>query len=124
AYCQDNKISWIDWTTSDDSMVVFVAQLIALRRGHPALRQDRWLGPISGPDGGRPVEWLRPDGAAMGVDDWHAVDQHTLMVRIGDPDDALLLLFNAEPTAHDFVLPHGNWAIVLSSAQTPPMHTN
>jgi glycogen debranching enzyme GlgX len=115
AYCQDNEISWVDWSTADASMIDYVAQLIALRREHPALRQDRWLGPTQ-------AKWLRPDGVAMDVDDWHATDQHSLMVRLGDPDDALLLLFNAELTPREFVLPQGDWTIVLSSAHAAPTH--
>jgi isoamylase len=119
AYCQDNAISWIDWTATDESLHAFVKQWVALRRRHPALRQDRWLGPHSRPDEGRPVEWLRPDGRTMATEDWHATDRHALMVRLGEPDDSLLLLFNAELAAVEFVLPAGHWAVVLSSAGAP-----
>ena len=31
-YCQDNEISWIDWSAMDDSLVAFTRDLIALRR--------------------------------------------------------------------------------------------
>src|SRR5690606_16860175 len=44
AYCQDNRISWIDWSDVDEALLEFTQGLIALRRRHPALRQDRWLG--------------------------------------------------------------------------------
>jgi isoamylase len=114
AYCQDNEISWIDWTNIDESLLEFVTRLIGLRRSHPALRQDRWLGPHAR-DGGRPVEWLRPDGAAMRVEDWHAQGERALVVYIGEPDDPLLLLFNAGDMNVEFVLPAGDWAVVLAS---------
>jgi isoamylase len=41
AYCQDNPISWLDWTTTApfSSYVDLVCRLIALRRGHPVFRQ-------------------------------------------------------------------------------------
>ncbi|HVI02647.1 MAG TPA: glycogen debranching protein GlgX [Enhygromyxa sp.] len=141
AYCQDNAISWIDWSTIDASLLAYVQQLIALRRDYPALR---WLpltrvatqGVAGGP-GGPPgceafwggcsgsepeplIEWLRPDGEAMGVEDWHDTDEHALMVRLGDLDDALLLLFNAELAPREFVLPPGVWTIVLCSARAAP----
>ena len=64
--------------------------------------------------------WLRPDGEAMGVEDWHDTDEHALMVRLGDLDDALLLLFNAELAPREFVLPPGVWTVALSSAQAAP----
>jgi len=116
-YCQDNEIGWIDWTRVDESLLEFVARLVALRRSHPALRQDRWLGPHPRADHGRPVEWLRPDGAAMAVEDWHARDDRALMVHIGEPEDPLVLLFNAEQASVEFALPDGSWTIVLASAE-------
>ncbi|MFO7566522.1 MAG: glycogen debranching enzyme GlgX, partial [Enhygromyxa sp.] len=117
AYCQDNEISWIDWTNIDEALLEFVKQLIALRRNHPALRQDRWLGPHPRPNAGRPVEWLRPDGAAMGVEDWHARDARALMVHVGEPEDPLLLLFNAEAVSVEFAPPDGPWTVALASAE-------
>ncbi len=115
AYCQDNPISWIDWTTIDESQLAFVRELIALRRGYPALRQDRWLGPHPRPNAGRPVEWLRPDGAGMRVEDWHAANARALMVRLGESNDALLLLLNAEVSTIEFVLPEPGWTVALAS---------
>jgi pullulanase/glycogen debranching enzyme len=63
----------------------------------------------------RPVEWLRPDGAAMRVEDWHARGERALMLYIGEPDDLLLLLFNAGDVGVEFVLPAGDWTVVLAS---------
>jgi hypothetical protein len=85
------------------------------RSSTPALRQDRWLGSHPRPNGGRPVEWLRPDGAAMRVEDWHARGERALMLYIGEPDDLLLLLFNAGDVGVEFVLPAGDWTVVLAS---------
>lgn len=116
-YCQDNEVSWIDWSAIDESLLEYVQRLIALRQSCPALRPDRWLGPHAA-NGERPAAWLRPDGEPMTTDDWHAADQHALMVQLGQPDDALLLLINAEPNPREFVLPAGAWAIALSSAPT------
>ncbi|MFC0692730.1 glycogen debranching protein GlgX [Paraburkholderia humisilvae] len=44
-YCQDNALSWLDWTTSEASegMTRFVRELIALRRRHASLHQPRFL---------------------------------------------------------------------------------
>jgi glycogen operon protein len=65
AYCQDNEISWVDWTPTayGEELISFVADMCALRREHPALRRDRFF--ASGE-----LTWLRPDGKPMGNDDW------------------------------------------------------
>ena len=115
AYCQDNRISWIDWSDIDEALLEFTQRLIALRRRHPALRQDRWLGGHWRPDSGRAVQWRRPDGAPMRVDDWHHPARHGLMVRLGDPEDSLLVLFNPERVALEFELPEGSWTVLLCS---------
>ena len=47
AYCQDNEISWLDWSMAGgaegSALTAFVARLIALRRDHPVLRAPRFL---------------------------------------------------------------------------------
>jgi isoamylase len=52
AYCQDNQTSWVDWRRAReyDHLTDFVADLIALRRAHPALRRR---GHLSGRAGSR-----------------------------------------------------------------------
>jgi glycogen operon protein len=65
AYCQDNRISWIDWTLAvrNASLVRFVRRLIALRKRHQVLRaegfftndQIDWIGAK-----GAPPEWTGP----------------------------------------------------------------
>jgi glycogen operon protein len=42
AYCQDNEISWIDWSLVDRNadLVDFTSKLIAFRREHPDLRRE------------------------------------------------------------------------------------
>ena len=45
AWCQDNDISWVDWTLADQhaEFLRFVRELIHLRKRHPALRRRRFL---------------------------------------------------------------------------------
>src|SRR5205085_12702229 len=47
AYCQDNELSWVDWSlVSQDRgkrMASFVHRLIGLRRDYPMLRRSRFL---------------------------------------------------------------------------------
>ena len=44
-YCQDNEITWIDWSREarDEKMFDFTRKLIRLRREHPVFRRRRFL---------------------------------------------------------------------------------
>ena len=118
AYCQDNEISWIDWTHADGELLAYTATLIALRARLPALRQDRWLSDALRADGKRDVEWLSPQGHTMSVDDWHDNTRHCFgqLLAPTDGDTSVLLIFNAEPAPVPFALPEGRWQRVLDSA--------
>ena len=47
AYCQDNELSWLDWSMAASppgiALTAYVARLIALRREHPVLRHPNFL---------------------------------------------------------------------------------
>ncbi|MFM2043427.1 MAG: glycogen debranching enzyme GlgX, partial [Pseudomonadota bacterium] len=66
AYCQDNPISWVDWTAGGvdgAEMTAFVARLTALRRAHPVLRRGRFLhGRERSADGIADIAWITPQG--------------------------------------------------------------
>lgn len=75
-YAHDSALSWIDWSTADAALIEFVGSLTRLRREHPTFRRTRFFD-------GRPVRrgagepmpdvaWLRPDGSAMGPEDWES----------------------------------------------------
>jgi len=116
AYCQDNDISWLDWPRADRELLEFVRRLLRLRRTHPHFRVNRWLSEHANADGHKEIEWLRPDGAMMTVDDWHDQSRHSLAVMGGDEHLRMMALFNAEPAALEFTLPAGRWRIELDSA--------
>ncbi|MFV8754814.1 glycogen debranching protein GlgX [Nannocystaceae bacterium ST9] len=117
AYCQDNPIAWLDWSTADGELLEFVRACIELRRSNPTLRHDDWLRDVESDEDDLLVQWRRPDGASMTLDDWHDQGRHCLGVRLGDPEDCMLLVFNAEPDAVEFTLPPGPWSVRLDSAQ-------
>src|SRR5262249_40848291 len=64
AWCQDNEISWLDWSLAvkNADFLRFVREMIALRRRHPALRRRDFL------HGAGPYHSLRPDVI------WHGVE--------------------------------------------------
>jgi glycogen operon protein len=119
-YCQDNELSWIDWSAVDSDLLAFTRTLTTLRAEHPVFRRRRFFdGQGSGPDDPvGDVMWLRPDGTVMTPDDWETGYARSLMAflngeAIPDPgprgeqivDDSFLLLFHAGHEHIAFTLP-------------------
>jgi isoamylase len=73
AYCQDNELSWLDWTPETDrqAFLEFTCRLIALRRRHPVFSRRRFLqGDTTTTEGLREIIWLTPDAREMTQADW------------------------------------------------------
>ena len=66
AYCQDNEISWVDWSAVDTGLLSFVRRLVALRRAHPVFRRHRYLTGVEAAELG----WFTPAGTPMTEADW------------------------------------------------------
>ena len=63
AYCQDDEVSWYDWSTVDAELLEFSRQLIAFRRRHPAVRRRRYATPED-------MRWFTAAGTPMVDGDW------------------------------------------------------
>jgi glycogen operon protein len=114
AYCQDNELTWLDWAGADTALTVHVANCFALRRAHPVLRRQHWLGAGD-------VAWLTPQGQAIEGDAWWSSDKRAFAAIFGDTPGpaALALLFNPAPQATGFHLPEDSgagWRVALCSA--------
>jgi glycogen operon protein len=135
AYCQDNEISWFDWTLRDENLALlgFTRRLMDFRRAHPVLRRRRWFQgrAIRGRDA-KDIAWFNPDGQEMTDTDWEAGYAKVLGVFLnGDEipdrgpngeritDDSLLLLFSADAEPIGFTVPgppYGDsWEVVLDT---------
>ncbi|HMN81368.1 MAG TPA: glycogen debranching protein GlgX, partial [Burkholderiaceae bacterium] len=121
AYCQDNELSWVDWSLSAEqkALVEFTRRMIELRASHPVFRRrDFFQGrPLYGTEI-RDVVWLQPDGQEMTAHAWQQDFARALAVflsgdgltdvdRRGRPirDDSFVLLFNASADPVTFTLP-------------------
>jgi len=110
AYCQDNGISWIDWSRADAQLTDFTARLLALRRRCGPFGAD-WSSADE-------LHWFGTDGRPLRIDDWHDAAARTLGVRIARRHRrALLLLVNAGADAATFELPPGSWQPLLDTSQ-------
>ncbi len=97
AYCQDNDISWLDWTPTPEATELFeFTRRLALQRA-------RYAG------------WRRVEAVA-GTATWSDASE-----RIGDPHQTLLVLANPRAEAAEFSLPDagaGSWSVVLDTTGT------
>ncbi|SOD74044.1 glycogen operon protein [Jatrophihabitans sp. GAS493] len=146
-YCQDNEISWIDWTNIDVDLLAFARQLAELRRQHPVFRRRRFFdgrpvrrrGPVQ-PGGTVAVSdivWFTPLGEEMTEEDWGSGFGRSIAVYLngnGIPDrsptgerlrdDSFMLCFSAHDEAIDFSVASSEygeqWEIVLDTANVDP----
>jgi isoamylase len=121
AYCQDNELSWFDWTHTDDGLRAFVSRVIQFRKAHPVFQRRRWFLGRS-VRGVRDIGWFTPGGREMTDEDWQIGYARTVGMFLngkaiptpderGEPliDDSFYLVFNAHYEAIDFTLPASAW---------------
>ncbi len=121
AYCQDNEISWVDWTATPQrqEFLDFTRRVIRIWKDHPVLRRRKFFQGrrIRGAEV-QDIAWLDPTGAEMTDEMWNSPDVRVLGVRLnGDAiqevnergeriaGDTLLLMLNAGAEPISFVLP-------------------
>ena len=110
AYCQDNEISWIDWSllAANADLVDFVRLLASLRRTHVEFRRETFLKGAASRVEVKDVTWLHARGAEMTQDDWRDENLRTLGIWYGKRSNwaaRLLLLLNASDSVQTFILP-------------------
>lgn len=119
AYCQDNPISWYDWTPTPEkeNLLEFTSRLIELRRNHPNLRRRKFFQDQEIRSSGD-IAWYGTDGKELDPRAWEANWSRTLGMmlngqtlgvsdELGNPitDNSFLLLLNAHYQPVDFTLP-------------------
>jgi isoamylase len=143
AYCQDNEISWLDWSLLDDpeerAFFEFIQGVIRLRREHIVFHRSHFFhaAAIRGTDV-QDIVWQRPDGAEMTEEDWGDPEARSLGVLIHgeageyhltsrgepQPDDTFFVVLHADPDPVDWCLPSladgGQWRrLIDTDAATP-----
>ncbi|MDR0378948.1 MAG: glycogen debranching enzyme GlgX, partial [Candidatus Accumulibacter sp.] len=110
AYCQDNALTWLDWSNVDRRLGEFTAGLIALRRRFGQLRRGAWLSGGEDARGARDVIWWHPDGREMETWDWQ--DRAALgmiLAPVVEGREWMFAFFNRNAGPIDFRLPPGVW---------------
>jgi len=137
AYCQDNELSWVDWTLLEENgdLVDFTSAVVEMRHSHPVFRRRRFFAgrPIRKGEELRDIAWFTPAGDEMSEQDWESGFGRSIMVFLnGDgipdldrrgervTDDSFLMCFNAHDDEIDMTTPAngygGEWVVVLDTA--------
>jgi len=133
AYCQDNEISWFDWTLVEKNvdLLRFVQALIAFRRAQPTVRRTNFLhGQPTGRRGLLDVNWYDADGTDV---DWSDKQNPSLVCLLAAPTSAedpageardLLLLLNPSADSVVFHVPRvakgASWRLFVDTAADSP----
>jgi glycogen operon protein len=113
-YCQDNEISWIDWSLPErnNEIFQFARGILAFRRAHPVLRREAFYTDEE-------ICWFNPSGWSP---DWSDPKQNSLACLIrGQGAAGLFLMFNASNEAVTFALPPPHsWRLAVDTAESTP----
>jgi glycogen operon protein len=133
AYCQDNPISWLDWTQQQNATALtdFVRKLTQLRHNHAILRRNRFLGTEFNKElDVMDVTWINANGEQISQEQWN--DDHMLCfgmlidgraqptgIRKRGGDATVMIVFNAAPNGVNFTLPAwpggDGWTLILDT---------
>jgi glycogen operon protein len=134
AYCQDNEISWVDWSQPDTQLQDFASRLVSFRKQHPVFRRRRFLAGAEASE----LRWFTPGGTEMTDGDWSDASALAIALYLNgsdDPDraadgtplldDDFLVLVNAWWEPLEFVLPRTReraaWQVEVDTYdRTPP----
>src|SRR5580704_7486478 len=117
AYCQDNEVSWFDWSLLEKHKDIhrFTRGMIAFRRAHPVLRKEEFYTDAD-------IEWFAPSGGRPNWSDGREKSFACLILGRDEPD--LFLMFNADTRAVEFAIPTSPsrkiWRLAVDTSRAAP----
>jgi glycogen operon protein len=117
AYCQDNEVSWFDWSLLEKHKEIqrFTRGMIAFRRAHPVLRKETFYTDAD-------IKWFAPNGTPPNWTDPQQKSIACLIPGLTEPD--LFLLFNPDNKSVEFsipALPAGKiWRLAVDTSRAAP----
>jgi glycogen operon protein len=136
AYCQDDEISWVDWSlaTEHQSLVQFVRQMTHLRSSYPVLRRNRFLSARENERIGlKEITWINASGHEMEAQQWEDDGMlcfgmlldgraQTTGIRQRGQDATMLIVLNAFHDMVRFTLPgdepRARWLLLIDTNLT------
>ena len=123
AYCQDNEISWFDWTLLERyaGLHRFCKEMIRFRKENPVFhRAEFFVGASDTTPGKDPdIRWFTTDGTP---EQWDEAEPHLACWINGEGNGGtdLYLIFNPTLTTSRFHVPRGTWLKRIDTAATTP----
>ncbi|UXS41692.1 glycogen debranching protein GlgX [Agrobacterium tumefaciens] len=119
AYCQDNDVTWVDWSSLVPELIDHTAFLAALRKRFGVFSKTGFF------SGSGDVTWLAPGGEPMTVADWEspngpafAMVLSTADLETGDGVE-LAVLINRSREVVPFTLPGDGWYAIGTDFGNP-----
>jgi isoamylase len=124
AYCQDNEISWFDWTLVEvhRDLLRFFRRMIDFRKRHPILHRPRFFTGAINARGLADIAW---SGCRLGEPGWGDLGGRSLAFTMGgfDGDPDLHVMMNMHWEALPFELPMADgctWHRAVDTALPSP----
>ena len=131
AYCQDNEISWFDWTLLEKNYDIFrfFKQMIAFRKSHPTLQRSRFFTGQINQRGLPDISW---HGCRLHSPGWYDPSSRVLAFTLGSfseqensvYDADLHIILNMEWEDLDFEIPalaERKWYKVIDTSLPSPL---
>jgi isoamylase len=125
AYCQDNELSWFDWTLLEQNQQLFrfFKNMIALRKRHPNLHRQHFFTGRPDEQGQKDIDW---HGCKLFSPGWDDPNSAVLAFTIWgqDVDDDIHVMLNMEWEDLDFEVPPlagRQWYKVVDTAAASPL---
>ncbi|NSZ60284.1 glycogen debranching protein GlgX [Agrobacterium tumefaciens] len=119
AYCQDNEINWVDWSSLVPELIDHAAFLAALRKRFGVFSETGFF------SGRGDVTWLAPAGEPMTTADWERPDAQAFAMLLSTPDretgedTELAVLINRGREIVPFTLPGDGWRAIGTDFGNP-----
>jgi len=140
AYCQDNELSWVDWSLSprQRALLEFTRRLAELRSNALVLqRRNFFLGSTLDDSRFRDLVWFHANGAELKAADWSNAELRCFGMFLGGDaiamrdrngqrlqGDTLLVYMNSAKQPAPVVLPGASWGegweLILETASDVP----
>lgn len=118
AWCQDNELSWVDWSMLETNreLLRFTSRLVRFRKAHRSLRRRTFF-----EDEARsPVAW---HGVKLGKPDWEEESRELGMHLASSGDDDVYVFANAHWEPRRFELPRlkapRRWRLFVDTSREP-----
>jgi glycogen debranching enzyme len=118
AYCQDNEVTWLDWSNADLQLIEFVAELSKLRKTLPLVTSSEFLARQL--DTAKPSGlWFDPTGQLLS---WNNPETRFVGLLVTNGNQRNVIVINGSNRGENFPLQARQnfvWKRVFCSSSAP-----